>query len=182
MTGSRPIGATRVQSQTRPSNLNGDDALTETPAGASNAVLVDALISVRSFLVEGDCLHWRRCRMGGACRLRLSRRAQPRSSCRKGGTLAASSNAGPRQVGRRRGRSTCCATFHVQLGARLAFVTGVAQRIRSLTPPASGPLNHDQNRLFRSVRRHRSEIMFGVLVVIFCGDCVAVLGFSSREC
>jgi hypothetical protein len=74
MTGSRPIGATRAQSQTRPSNLNGDDALTETPAGASNAVLVDALISVRSFLVEGDCLHWRRCRMGGACRLRLSRK------------------------------------------------------------------------------------------------------------
>ena len=74
MTGSRPIGATRAQSQTRPSNLNGDDALTETPAGASNAVLVDALISVRSFLVEGDCLHWRRCRMGGACRPRLSRK------------------------------------------------------------------------------------------------------------
>ncbi len=49
------------------------------------------------------------------------------------------------------------------------------------TPPVSGPLNLDQNRLFRSVRRHRSEIMFGVLVVIFCGDCVAVLGFSTGE-
>ena len=46
----------------------------------------------------------------------------------------------------------------------------------------SGPLNHDQNRLFRSVWRHRSEIMFGVLVVVFRGDGVAVLGFSSREC
>ena len=31
-------------------------------------------------------------------------------------------------------------------------------------------------------RGHRSEIMFGVLVVILCGDGVAVLGFSSREC
>jgi hypothetical protein len=45
----------------------------------------------------------------------------------------------------------------------------------------SGPLNHDQNRLFRSVRRHSSEIMFGVLVVILCGDGVAVLGFSTGE-
>jgi hypothetical protein len=53
MTASRPIGATRAQSQTRPSNLNGDDALTETPAGASNAVLVDALTSVKSFRSRG---------------------------------------------------------------------------------------------------------------------------------
>jgi len=45
------------------------------------------------------------------------------------------------------------------------------------TRPRSG-----SNRLFRFVRRHRSEIMFGVLVVILCGDGVAVLGFSSREC
>ena len=49
------------------------------------------------------------------------------------------------------------------------------------TPPVSGPLNLDQNRLFRSVRRHRSEIMFGVLVVVFCRDCVAALGFSFGE-
>ena len=37
------------------------------------------------------------------------------------------------------------------------------------------------SRLFRSVRRHSSEIMFGVLVVVFRGDCVATLGFSSGE-
>ena len=29
-----------------------------------------------------------------------------------------------------------------------------------------------------SVQGHRSEIMFGVLVVVFCRDCVAALGFS----
>ena len=37
------------------------------------------------------------------------------------------------------------------------------------------------SRLFRSVRRHSSEIVFGVLVVVFRGDCVATLGFSSGE-
>ena len=32
-----------------------------------------------------------------------------------------------------------------------------------------------------SVRGHRSEIMFGVLVVVFCPDYVAALGFSLGE-
>jgi hypothetical protein len=32
-----------------------------------------------------------------------------------------------------------------------------------------------------SLRGHRSEIMFGVLVVVFCPDCVSALGFSLGE-
>jgi hypothetical protein len=32
-----------------------------------------------------------------------------------------------------------------------------------------------------SIRGHQSEIMFGVLVVVFCPDCVATLGFSLGE-
>ncbi len=46
---------------------------------------------------------------------------------------------------------------------------------------SEGSLTFPASDLFRSVRRHRSEIMFRVLVVIFCGDCVAVLGFSTGE-
>ena len=32
-----------------------------------------------------------------------------------------------------------------------------------------------------SVRGHRPEIMFGVLVVVFCSNCVSGLGFSTGE-
>ena len=63
--------------------------------------------------------------------------------------------------------------------------------LRHLTRPIRSPLHSspvfsqriedDTSRLFSSVRRHSSEIMFGVLVVVFCGDCVATLGFSSGE-
>ena len=60
--------------------------------------------------------------------------------------------------------------------------------LRLLTEPvASAPvfsqrIEDDTFRLFRSVRRHSSEIVFGVLVIVFRGDCVAALGFSSGEC
>ena len=62
--------------------------------------------------------------------------------------------------------------------------------LRPLTRPVRSPLHsspvfsqriEETRRLFRSVRRHSSEIMFGVLVVVFRGDCVATLGFSSGE-
>ena len=63
--------------------------------------------------------------------------------------------------------------------------------LRHLTRPVRSPKHSSPvfpqrfedapSRLFRSVRRHRPEIMFGVLVVVFCGDCVAALGFSSGE-
>ena len=59
--------------------------------------------------------------------------------------------------------------------------------LRLLTEPvASAPvfsqrIEDDTFRLFRSVRRHRPEIVFGVLVIVFRGDCVAALGFSSGE-
>ena len=46
------------------------------------------------------------------------------------------------------------------------------------TQPAS---DHAPSQLFRSLRRHRPEIMFGVLVVVFRGDCVAALGFRTGE-
>ena len=40
----------------------------------------------------------------------------------------------------------------------------------------------EQSLLCRSsVRRNRSEIVFGVLVVVFCPDYVAALGFSLGE-
>jgi hypothetical protein len=61
--------------------------------------------------------------------------------------------------------------------------------LRHLTRPVRSPLHSSpvcsqrieacREHLFRSVRRHRSVIMFGMLVVVFRGDCVAVLGFSS---
>jgi hypothetical protein len=40
-----------------------------------------------------------------------------------------------------------------------------------------------QRRLLGSfrIRGHRSEIMFGVLVIVLCSDCVADLGFSAGE-
>ena len=40
-----------------------------------------------------------------------------------------------------------------------------------------------QQRLLRSfrIRGHRSEIMFRVLVIVLCPDCVADLGFSAGE-
>ena len=42
-----------------------------------------------------------------------------------------------------------------------------------LVPQARGP--------GRLIRGHRSEIMFGVLVVVFCPDCVSALNFSLGE-
>ena len=39
----------------------------------------------------------------------------------------------------------------------------------------------DEKHHYLLFRRHSSEIMFGVLVVVFCGDRVATLGFSSGE-
>jgi hypothetical protein len=48
-----------------------------------------------------------------------------------------------------------------------------------VTPPflslQEGPLSRS------SIRGHQSEIMFGVLVVVFCPDWVAALGFSLGE-
>ena len=63
-----------------------------------------------------------------------------------------------------------CVPLHVQLGARCTRHRCFRNGIKT-TP----------SRLFRSVRRHSSEIVFGVLVVVFRSDCVATLGFSSGE-
>ena len=56
--------------------------------------------------------------------------------------------------------------------------------LRPITRPVNSPLQGlktTPSELFRSVRRHSSEIVFGVLVVVFRSDCVATLGFSSGE-
>jgi hypothetical protein len=58
-----------------------------------------------------------------------------------------------------------------------------------LTRPVRSPLHSSlvypqrtlASALFRSLGRHQSEIVFGVLVVIFRGDCIAALRFSSGE-
>ena len=58
-----------------------------------------------------------------------------------------------------------------------------------LTRPVRSPLHSSPvyssrilaPALFRSLGRHQSEIMFGVLVVVFRSDCVAGLGFSAGE-
>ena len=55
-----------------------------------------------------------------------------------------------------------------------------SQRMEADTSGVGAPKSRSKPTI--SFRRHRSEIMFGVLVVVFRGDGVAVLGFSSREC
>ena len=53
--------------------------------------------------------------------------------------------------------------------------------LRHLIRPIRSPNSLHMTPLFRFVRRHSSEIMFGVLVVVFRGDRVATLSFRSGE-
>ena len=56
---------------------------------------------------------------------------------------------------------------------------------RSVRSPLHSSLGYPQrilaSALFRSLGRHQSEIVLGVLAVVFRGDCIATLGFSSGE-
>ena len=54
--------------------------------------------------------------------------------------------------------------------------------LRHLIRPIRSPKHHPHTLLHpHFVRRHSSEIMFGVLVVVFRGDRVATLSFRSGE-